>query len=893
MIHQSSSRIQFRMQLAALALLLAATSPAWGQAAQSQSADEQILQSETYVRPPAPIEEAAMAPRWLNVSLNEASPDKKWFLNEVGDGPVTMDVFSKPFHELGGLFIDYRANRSRTLTIRTNVGIEIISGTDGSKIEVQVPKGARVSNATWSPDGRNVAFYVHTPDATHIWVADATTGKSRQVTRTPVLATLVTGFQWIDNGQQIATILVPDNRPPMPVKPAAPIGPQIKVAENHDKNRLRTYASLMATPYDEDLLQWHATGQLALIDVRNRSVKKIGQPDMIRRIDPSPDGMYVRVTRMVRPFSYMVPVSNFGSIEEIWDQSGAVLATLDTTELNLGANPARGVTAPGADAESAQESQRRELSWRSDGQGLSYLEQEPAPAGGDSAQAPAQPPAGGGRGGRGGAQGPRRMDHSMQWLPPFDSTSTKVVYESSTRMSNVRFSPDMQIIFYSERSGQNSTEYAVRLSDPGTRHTLVRSNSSDFYANPGSLAMAQGGMGGGRGGFGGRGGGGGGGAVLLSGDGQSVFLYGTQYDKNPEEVGPKTFLDKVNIDDSTQKTRIYESDNDGVYERILTVQDPDAATFIVSRESPTEITQSYRRSGGQLVQLTHNTDYTPDLTRAPKEHFIVERPDGFKFKVNVTLPPGYQKGTALPAMFWFYPSEFDSQEAYDQRGRTFNKNSFTNYGTRSIQYLVRLGYAVVEPDAPIVGEPGLWNNNYENDLRNNLSAVIDELERRGLIDRTRLGIGGHSYGAFSTANAMVFTPFFKAGIAGDGNYNRTLTPLDFQSERRDLWTARETYLNMSPLLHANDLTGALLMYHGLGDQNVGTDPTNSPRMFHALNGLGKTVAMYLYPFEDHGPATVETQLDLWARWTAWLDKYVKNPQKEETKVTTDGMDGSN
>jgi dipeptidyl aminopeptidase/acylaminoacyl peptidase len=172
----------------------------------------------------------------------------------------------------------------------------------------------------------------------------------------------------------------------------------------------------------------------------------------------------------------------------------------------------------------------------------------------------------------------------------------------------------------------------------------------------------------------------------------------------------------------------------------------------------------------------------------------------------------------------------------------------------------------------------MMNNNYVSDLRNNLSATIDELDKRQIIDRTRLAIGGHSYGAFSTVNAMVNTPFFKAGIAGDGAYNRTLTPLGFQTERRDLWTAPNVYLDMSPFLKANQLTGALLMYHGMADQNVGTDPINSTRLFHALNGLGKTVALYRYPFEDHGPASRETLLDLWSRWAAWLDKYVKNPQ---------------
>ena len=336
---------------------------------------------------------------------------------------------------------------------------------------------------------------------------------------------------------------------------------------------------------------------------------------------------------------------------------------------------------------------------------------------------------------------------------------------------------------------------------------------------------------------------------------------------------PRGFIDRVTIR-TGDKERIYEGDNDGVYERVTAVRDIDGPELVVSRESPTEVPQYYRRNGSELQQLTHNVDYTPDVTAAPRQRFVVERPDGFRFLVNVTLPPGYQEGTRLPAMFWFYPREYEDQESYDERGRTYNKNEFPSFGTRSMEYLVRLGYAVVEPDAPIVGKTGQMNNNYEHDLRNNLAAVIDELDARGIIDRHRLGLGGHSYGAFSTLNAMVHTPFFKAGIAGDGNYNRTFTPLRFQSERRIFWDAKDTYLSMSPFMFANHLTGAVLLYHGLHDQNVGTDPAHSPRLFHALNGLDKEAAMYLYPFENHGPATRETLLDLWARWTAWLDVHL-------------------
>jgi dipeptidyl aminopeptidase/acylaminoacyl peptidase len=380
--------------------------------------------------------------------------------------------------------------------------------------------------------------------------------------------------------------------------------------------------------------------------------------------------------------------------------------------------------------------------------------------------------------------------------------------------------------------------------------------------------------------------------VQISADGEHVFYVGVAYNEDPLEVAPKGFIDRVAIR-TGEKERVFEGANEGMFERVSAVVDADAGLLVVSRETPTDVAQAYLRDGDGLTQLTQNQDYTPDLTNAPRERFVVERPDGFKFLVNVTLPPGHEVGDGpLPAMFWFYPREYEDQESYDESARTYNKNAFPNFGTRSIEYMVRLGYAVVEPDAPIVGPAGRMNDNYEHDLRNNLAAVIDELDRREIIDRRRLGIGGHSYGAFSTANAMVHTPFFKAGIAGDGNFNRTFTPLSFQRERRILWEAKDVYLSMSPFLYANNMTGALLIYHGLQDQNVGTAPEHAPRMFHALNGLGKTAAMYLYPFEDHGPATKETLLDLWARWSAWLDVHVKSADDATNTVMDQDGNGS-
>ena len=583
---------------------------------------------------------------------------------------------------------------------------------------------------------------------------------------------------------------------------------------------------------------------------------------MVRSVDASTDGKYLRVTQMVKPFSYDVPVSSFGQVEEVWDADGRMLAKLTDRPINLGvqddSQPPADPPAPGGGRGGANQQGKRDIAWRPDGQGLTFLEQEPAPAAG-----PGQGRRGG-RGGRGQGAGagdaaaagdqegragraPDRKDRLYQWLPPFDEANKKVIFENNTRMTGLRYSPDMKMIFFSERAGQNTVEYAVNVAEPVQRYQLARYAFDDVYANPGTIVGTRsigGGGGRGAGAGGGRGGGGGGvGPVQLSADGTSVFFAGSVYDKNPSDVGPKTFIDKVAIK-TGQKQRIYESDNKGAYERVSAALDIEAGRFIVAREGPKEVPQQYLVQNGTRTPLTKNQDYTPDVTNAVVERLAIERPDGFKFRATVTLPPGYQQGTRLPAIFWFYPREFQDQDAYDRPDRTYNKNAFQTFGMRSMAFFVRLGYAVVEPDSPIVGPAGQMNNNYVHDLRNNLAAVIDELDKRELVDRTRLAIGGHSYGAFSAVNAMVHTPFFKAGIAGDGAYNRTLTPLGFQSERRDLWEAPNVYLSMSPFLYANNLTGALLMYHALADQNVGTDPQNSIRLYHALNGLGKTTALY-------------------------------------------------
>ncbi len=828
------------------------------------------LTNETFLRPPPEIADAVLAPRHLNRSLDNPSPDGRFFLNQRSDGLPTMAMFAKPFYRLGGHQIDWRANRERRMTTRSGVGIDITSAANGSTVSIRVPEGMRVSSPAWSPDGSRVAFFAHSDDATHIYVADPTTGRARQVSRSPVLATLATSIAWTPDARSIVTVLVPERRGAPPVEPAVPSGPQVRLT-TPETNRIRTYPDLLEGPHETALFEYYTTGQLAVIDVENRRVRRIGEPRMIRSIVVAPNGVQARVNTITKPFSYIVPARQFGTVEEIWNlNDGAVLALVNEQEIQDGSP---NDTTDNHDTEP----EKRNIAWRPDGQGLSFLQMAPRTPG-DSAQQDDSTQTS--DEGRPGAQS-RRKDRVIQWSPPYDSTSMSTIYESNSRLAGVRYSHDAQTLFLTQRQGENTHEYAVRLSDPTKRHTIWRGRRTGFRGG-GSPTIATKTLPNGVS------------VVRVTSDGQSVFLMGTDNSDDPMQEGPQTYVDRITIE-TGEKTRVFESDNGGVFERVTHILDDDATRLLVSREGPDDVPDSYLRNltTDQSTQLTQNTDFTPNVTRAQRRRYEVTRADGFELAVNVTLPENWRPGERLPGMIWFYPREYTDQDDYDEVRERYNKNQFPRTGTRSMEILTLRGYVVIQPDAPIVGESGRMNDNYEHDLRNNLSAVIDRLDREGLIDRERLGIGGHSYGAFGTVNAMVHTPFFKAGIAGDGNFNRTLTPFAFQSERRTIWQSKDTYFSMSPLFFANNLTGALLMYHGADDQNVGTFPINSWRLFEALESLGKTASLYVYPYEEHGPATEETLLDLWARWSAWLDTHVKGTGDDTMKTTTDQSSSMN
>ena len=846
---------------------------------------QQIIRAEGFVRPPAVAERIITAPR-TDISFTNPGPDRKWFLRTTGPDRGDIEAYGKAHIWLGGLQIDTRANRARSLTTSTRTGLTLVDPRTMATRALETPRGATISAPSWSPTGAHVAYIANFDAASHVFVADAATGKSVQVTRTPLLATLVTTIEWTGDGRSIVAVLIPDGRGAAPTHGENGIedGPQIRLTEGRAVPQ-PVHFSLLEDRHDKALLAWHTTGQLAMIDVRSRAARKIGAPAIIRSVDPSPDGAYVRVTRMVEPFSYLVPVSAFGSVEELWDAAGRTVATLATTPLREEGRGAPPASPTGPDTA------KRNLQWNPVGSGLVYLQSVFGPADSGSTADAGRGRSGrgaataGGRGGQSQARQPTRVRY-VNWLPPFGPGDTKIVHEGSGRLTNVAFSANGRTMFVTD----SGAVCAIRTAEPAKRFNLGRGVSL-----PASGGGGRGGGGGGRGGAAGtdssafagalamKRGPAGQSFVVVTGDDRSVFLSGTRMPgARWGEESPRPWVDRLDIE-TAQRTRIFESPADS-YDELVAPLDDDYSSYIYTHESPTVIADAYLRDAktGTSRKLTSNRDVAPEVTGAHRKRFQVERPrDGVKFWVDLWLPPDWTPGTRLPGIIWFYPREFASDSAYERSRFTTNINRFPEVPAArpatATKIWVTQGYAFIEPDIPIFGDSGRMNDNYTRDLEENLDAVVDAVVDAGYVDRNRMGIGGHSYGAFSVVNAMSLTPIFKAGIAGDGMYNRSLTPFGFQSERRNFFEAQATYLDMSPFYRADKISGALLMYHATEDQNVGTAPLSSIRMFHALQGLGKPAALYLYPYEDHSVATYESDLDMWARWFAWFDIYVKNP----------------
>jgi len=822
----------------------------------SRTDEEEPLYQETWMQPPAPINDFLSRSSHID-RLEGLSPDGTRCMIPVNADFSSLKLMTQRTLRLGMLEICPDVNREWRLSTSGVTGLKIYSLSERMTIAVKIPDGAFISDMTWSPDGKAIAFLAHQPDATRVWIADTATGKTSRLCKAPVMATL-TGqrgygrsatapsrmLQWTPSGN-ILTLLVPGDRGPEPRPPVIPPTPIIR----HTRRKATptsTYPFLLRTPHDQALFRYFTTAQLAELSP-GKSPRPIGKPAMYTSLSLSPDGRHILAEKLTEPFSYIAAHRSFPRELFVMDREGTPLAVIRKTPLQEGSRRDRG-TGPAADLP-------REVAWRPDGKGLSFLWREPKKKTGEGDGATEEKD-----------DRDDRMDRLMLLTPPFSMDAAQTLITSRKRLSQTAYAPNGRHVFARLsgrgedcRTGTDIAAFDLTQSPPGKILLLRDIETEDPVKLPGELVTQVTGNG-----------------IefaLVSSDDSAVYLTGSGYRK---DLKPRPFVDRVEI--ATGKIeRVFEGSAD-VYERPLSFPDNDLGRLIINRESPSLLPDSWLWIPGEAPEkLTANRNPFPEFAESRRIDFVFTRRDGLECRARIVLPPGYSVGTRVPGVFWTYPREYTSPGDYDRsviRGR--NLNAFQRMSWRNASDIwLSQGYAVITPDIPIIGKGDTYNNNYVAHLVDSMYAAIRKVDELGFVDVDRLGHGGHSYGAFATANILARSPFFKAGIAGDGAYNRTLTPMAFQSERRYIWEAQDVYLEMSPFFQADHIDTPLLMYHGAADNNTGTFLIQSERFIQALTGLGKNAVLYIYPFESHGPRCIETYRDMWARWSGFFDKYVK------------------
>jgi len=822
-----------------------------------------------YILPP-PIVQDLYARDANALTLNNLSPDGDHFVSMLSDPTSTLERVSRETYRLASLEFRPATNRVWTLELSGAYGMRVYSLLARAMLDFDLPADTTISGARWSPEGDQIAFLAHLPDRTEVWVADVSSGNAEALANAAVNATIGNGGRgggglvgWTPNGTVI-TLLVPPNRGPEPPRNRIPTGPVIRSTRERE-TATRTIPFLMENDHDADLFEYYTTSQIAEL-APGREPRLIGEPGMYASVSVSPDGDHLLTSRVTRPFSYITGWNSFPRKTEVMDLDGNVLATpIDQPLRESGGGRGGGGGGGGNNP--------RELAWRVDGAGLTYLQREPRDDGDDENGRGGR--RGGefqGRGGRGGQSGGEddeneRKDRVMHLSAPFDMDQAQVVLESDDTLSGHSFNRDATRLFANVATDDGRITATWDLTaDAAAINVLIESfDADDVLELPGSLMTrsAPNGVN----------------YTVVSSDGARVFLEGAGY---AEDFKPTPFIDALAIGDKS-KERVFEGSKDS-YDNPMVVLDDDLERIIVSRESATEYPQSYLYSNGTFEQLTENVNPFPELADVQRENFTFERRDGVTIHGRLSMPVGYVEGTKVPAVFWTYPSEYNSVEDYERsklRGLNLNRHPRMSFRSNSEVWLTQ-GYALVVPDIPIIGDP--YNDKFVQHLVDGMYASIRKIDAMGKIDIDKLGHGGHSYGAFTTGNILARSPFFKAGIAGDGAYNRSLTPTGFQSERRDIWEAPHIYIEVSPFFVADQIDTPMLMYHGMDDNNTGTWPIQSDRMIQALTSLGKTAVLYKYPYESHAPRAIEQQLDLWARWIDWFDMYVKGEIDDETET---------
>lgn len=771
-----------------------------------------------YQRPPKAVTEILDAPSPPAVSV---SPARDWMILIDSARYPSIAELAEPMLRLAGLRINpntngpHRAPRNVAFTLKTLA--------DGKEIKLAVPANAYLSSPIWSPDGKHFAFTNTVPAGIDLWVGNSATGAVHKIPGVRINGAYGEPVQWMpDNHTLLCQTLVARRGNP-PAEPKVPTGPTIQ--ESFGKaSPAATFEDLLQNAHDEDLFEYYATAQLTLIDVRTARIAPLGKAAIFSSTEPAPDGKHILVVRNHKPYSYLLPTQAFPKEVEVWDLTGKAVYSLASLPLAEQV-PIEGVpTGP------------RSYHWRPDVPAtLVWVE---ALDGGDTRKKADQ------------------RDQVLMLAAPFTGKPVQIV-KTQYRFAGITWAEKggIAILRDFDRARRWGRAFLITADQPSAVPKLIWDRSiQDRYNDLGTPMMR----------------------TLPSGqramwqDGNSIFLAG----QGASPQGDRPFLDRFDLT-TLKSERLFRCDEKS-YESVVALLTDDGSQFITRHETVQDPPNYFVRTAGSsdAKALTDFADPAPQLRAIKKELVAYKRADGVPLSFTLYLPPGYRQGERLPTIIWAYPREFGDASAAGQISGSPNR--FTSINGISHLFLLLEGYAILDDATmPVIGDPETMNNTYVEQIVSSAKAAIDKAVEMGVTDRNRVGVGGHSYGAFMTANLLAHSDLFRAGVARSGAYNRTLTPFGFQSERRTLWQAADTYLKVSPFMYADKIKTPILLIHGEADNNSGTFPIQSERLYQAIKGNGGNVRYVTLPLEAHGYAARESVEHTLFEMIRWFGKYVK------------------
>lgn len=789
----------------------------------------------TWQKAPSPIQRIIEADKPPAVTV---SPDRKWMVEFGRPALPSLSEIAEPIVNVAGIRLNANTNApARSYSWRW-VAIRQLG--PGISKRVRLPKGAKIRYLAFSLDSKKLSMALEQKNGLELWVVDLATRRAKKLTEPVLNASYGNPCDWLPGDDGLVCKIIPSGRGTPPARANVPDGPRIE--ENLGVKRpARTYTNLLQSRHDERLFEYYLTSELHIVRL-DGTMKRLTDPAIVDDAKVSPDGRYVLVSTMHRPWSYHVPASRFPKKTVVLHrENGATIATIADLPLADKVPIKFGSVRQG----------RRNIGWRPDMPAtLAWAE---ALDGGDAGKKAAF----------------RDAVYTMQ----VGDAKPQLIWKSTDRFDSISWA-DETTAFATEWWFDTRRLRTWRIDPRGAKNAGKRPqaalvfdrNYQDQYANPGSFVRAPNRFG--------RW------VVMLSGDRQSVFLRG----RGASPKGAFPFLDRMNLA-TKQKQRLWQSEAP-FYESVSFVLDNEATRVVTRRESKSRPPNYYLRTGAELKALkplTRFKDPAPEFAGMSKKLVSYKRADGLELNATLYLPPNYRPGKRYPTVLWAYPFEHKSTKTAGQV--TSSEHSFSRPYALSAMFLLTQGYILLDdPKMPIVGEGATEpNDNYVQQLTMGARAAVDFLVENGYSDRHRIAIGGHSYGAFTVANLLAHTDLFRAGIARSGAYNRTLTPFGFQGEQRNFWTATDVYMTMSPFTHAAKIDEPMLMIHGAEDSNSGTYPIQSERMYKALRGLGGTARWVVLPFEDHGYRSLEAAGHVHWETVRWLDQYVKRARPRGAK----------